>query len=142
VVAALFLLLVGGLDREAIGFAGVMGYPPGALLGPPSVPLIYISIRVLFVGFKGGYIRLTTSRSICVCSIRLPAGTVATVGTGIMLQVHRCLYWDPGLSLMWYQVRGGVSGLVSLDWTGRPIWCLARTIFPSWNLRCCFCSLA
>jgi len=28
------------LVRLAIGFAGVMGYPPGALLGPPSVPLI------------------------------------------------------------------------------------------------------
>ena len=79
------------LVRLAIGFAGVIGYPPGALLDPPSVPLIYISIRVLFVGFSGGYIRLTTNRSICVCSIRLPAGTVATVGTGrsgIMLQVH------------------------------------------------------
>ena len=80
------------LVQLAIGFAGVIGYPPGALLDSPSVPLIYISIRVLFVGFSTGYIKLTTSRSICVCSIRLPAGRrVATVGTGrsgIMLQVH------------------------------------------------------
>jgi len=43
---------------------------------------------------------------------------------------------------MWYRVRRGVSSLVSVDWTGRPIWCLARTIFPSRNLRCGFCSLA
>jgi len=88
----------------AIGFAGVIGYPPGALLDPPSVPLIYISIRILFVGFSTGYIKLTTSRLIYDCSIRLPAGRMVAMveagRSGIMLQVHRCLYWDPSLLLI------------------------------------------
>jgi len=80
------------LVRLAIGFASVIGYSPGTLLDPPSMPLIYISIKGLFVSSSAGYIKLTTSRSICICSIRSPAGrTIATVGTGrlgIMLQVH------------------------------------------------------
>jgi len=71
------------LVQLAIGFAGVIGYPPSTLLDSSSVPLIYISIRGFFVGSSARYIKLTTSRSICVYSLRLLAGrTVAMVGTG------------------------------------------------------------